>query len=113
MQGSVNVRFSVRDGSGNELAFTVATLQGPLAPGQTGDVFGEINIPDLGPGVPARILATVNPGCVVPEMNCDGTNVFGLDILIGAYNYLDLTPIGRNEKELQYGMAWVKHHDKY
>ena len=37
----------------------------------------------------------------------------GLDVLIGAYNYIDVTPIGRNEKELEYGMAWVKHHDKY
>ena len=37
----------------------------------------------------------------------------GLDILIGAYNYLDLTPFGRNEQDLKYGMAWVKHHDKY
>jgi predicted dithiol-disulfide oxidoreductase (DUF899 family) len=37
----------------------------------------------------------------------------GLDILIGAYNYLDLTPLGRQEEGLQYGMAWVKHHDKY
>jgi predicted dithiol-disulfide oxidoreductase (DUF899 family) len=37
----------------------------------------------------------------------------GLDILIGAYNYLDLTPLGRQEAELPYGMAWVKHHDKY
>jgi predicted dithiol-disulfide oxidoreductase (DUF899 family) len=37
----------------------------------------------------------------------------GLDILIGAYNYLDLTPLGRQEEGLPYGMAWVKHHDKY
>ena len=37
----------------------------------------------------------------------------GLDILIGAYNYLDLTPLGRDEADLPYGMAWVKHHDKY
>jgi predicted dithiol-disulfide oxidoreductase (DUF899 family) len=37
----------------------------------------------------------------------------GLDALIGAYNYLDLTPLGRQEADLPYGMAWVKHHDKY
>jgi predicted dithiol-disulfide oxidoreductase (DUF899 family) len=37
----------------------------------------------------------------------------GLDLLIGAYNYLDLTPLGRQEADLPYGMAWVKHHDKY
>lgn len=34
----------------------------------------------------------------------------GLDILIGAHNYLDLTPKGRNENEI---MDWVRHHDRY
>jgi predicted dithiol-disulfide oxidoreductase (DUF899 family) len=37
----------------------------------------------------------------------------GLDILVGAYNYLDLTPKGRDEAELPWTMAWVRHHDKY
>jgi predicted dithiol-disulfide oxidoreductase (DUF899 family) len=36
-----------------------------------------------------------------------------LDILIGAYNWLDLTPKGRDEEGLKHGMAWVRHHDKY
>ena len=37
----------------------------------------------------------------------------GLDILIGAYNFLDIAPKGRDEDGLKYGMAWVRHHDKY
>ena len=37
----------------------------------------------------------------------------GLDILVGAYNYLDLVPKGRDEAELPWTMAWVRHHDKY
>jgi predicted dithiol-disulfide oxidoreductase (DUF899 family) len=37
----------------------------------------------------------------------------GLDILVGAYNFLDLTPKGRDEAELPWTMAWVRHHDKY
>jgi predicted dithiol-disulfide oxidoreductase (DUF899 family) len=37
----------------------------------------------------------------------------GLDLLINTYNYLDLTPLGRQEQDLPYGMAWVRHHDKY
>ena len=32
------------------------------------------------------------------------------DILIGAHNFLDLTPRGRNETST---MSWMKHHDKY
>ena len=37
----------------------------------------------------------------------------GLDILIGAYNWLDLTPKGRDEAELPWSMAWVRRHDEY
>lgn len=34
----------------------------------------------------------------------------GLDILLGAHNFLDLTPKGRNEKQT---MDWVRRHDEY
>jgi predicted dithiol-disulfide oxidoreductase (DUF899 family)/predicted transcriptional regulator YdeE len=37
----------------------------------------------------------------------------GLDILVGAYNYLDLAPKGRDEDALAFTMSWVRHHDKY
>lgn len=44
----------------------------------------------------------------------------GLELLMGAYNYLDLTPLGRQEEwEEPEGrsdspaMAWVRHHDRY
>ena len=37
----------------------------------------------------------------------------GLDILVGTYNYLDLTPKGRDEEGLAFSMAWVRHHDRY
>jgi predicted dithiol-disulfide oxidoreductase (DUF899 family) len=37
----------------------------------------------------------------------------GLDILIGAYNFLDLVPKGRDEDALAFTMAWVRHHDRY
>jgi predicted dithiol-disulfide oxidoreductase (DUF899 family) len=37
----------------------------------------------------------------------------GLDILIGAYNLLDLVPKGRDEEGLPHTMAWVRHHDRY
>jgi predicted dithiol-disulfide oxidoreductase (DUF899 family) len=37
----------------------------------------------------------------------------GGDILIGAYNYLDLVPKGRDEDALAFTMAWVRHHDRY
>jgi predicted dithiol-disulfide oxidoreductase (DUF899 family) len=37
----------------------------------------------------------------------------GLDMLIGAYHFLDLAPKGRDEDELPWSMAWVRHHDRY
>jgi predicted dithiol-disulfide oxidoreductase (DUF899 family) len=36
----------------------------------------------------------------------------GGDILIGTYNFLDLTPLGRGEKKGE-GMDWVRRHDRY
>lgn len=37
----------------------------------------------------------------------------GLDILIGSYNLLDLVPMGRNESDLPFTMAWINYRDKY
>ncbi|WP_329106791.1 DUF899 domain-containing protein [Micromonospora sp. NBC_01699] len=51
----------------------------------------------------------------------DGTDIFhtyssfsrGGDALINIYNYLDLTPLGRQEEELDYPQQWWRHHDRY
>jgi predicted dithiol-disulfide oxidoreductase (DUF899 family) len=65
-----------------------------------------------------------------PSQEAPGTSVFykdgtgdifhtyscyarGGDMLIGAYHYLDLVPKGRDEAELPWTMAWVRHHDRY
>jgi predicted dithiol-disulfide oxidoreductase (DUF899 family) len=48
----------------------------------------------------------------------DGEDVFhtystyarGSDLLLGTYNHLDLTPLGRQE---DHGQRWVRHHDSY
>jgi predicted dithiol-disulfide oxidoreductase (DUF899 family) len=37
----------------------------------------------------------------------------GLDILVGAYNFLDFAPKGRDEAGLPWSMSWVKRHDEY
>src|SRR5213079_1113972 len=37
----------------------------------------------------------------------------GLDILVGAYNFLDLVPKGRDEDHLDFTMDWVRRHDRY
>ncbi|MCJ9672734.1 MULTISPECIES: thioredoxin family protein [unclassified Neorhizobium] len=37
----------------------------------------------------------------------------GVDMLNGAYHYLDLVPKGRNEDEFRFPMAWLRRHDQY
>jgi predicted dithiol-disulfide oxidoreductase (DUF899 family) len=37
----------------------------------------------------------------------------GLDMLNGAYHYLDLVPKGRDEQALPRAMSWVRLHDEY
>jgi len=59
------------------------------------------------------------PGLSVFYKNEDGevfhtysTYARGLDILVGAYNFLDLVPKGRDE-DPEATMSWVRHHDRY
>jgi predicted dithiol-disulfide oxidoreductase (DUF899 family) len=70
--------------------------------------------------------ARVNPG----PLDREGASVFykrddgtvyhtystygrGIDMLNGAYHYLDLVPKGRDEDSLDFTQAWVRHHDRY
>jgi predicted dithiol-disulfide oxidoreductase (DUF899 family) len=38
---------------------------------------------------------------------------WGLDIIVGTYNLLDMAPKGRDEANLPFTMSWVKRHDEY
>jgi predicted dithiol-disulfide oxidoreductase (DUF899 family) len=68
--------------------------------------------------LPAGVLEL--PGISVFAKGDDGT-VFhtyscyarGLDMVNGAYHYMDLAPKGRDEDALQYSMQWVRRHDRY
>jgi predicted dithiol-disulfide oxidoreductase (DUF899 family) len=37
----------------------------------------------------------------------------GVERLMGTYRVLDIVPKGRAEENLEYGMQWVRHHDRY
>ncbi|HEY4316173.1 MAG TPA: thioredoxin family protein [Herbaspirillum sp.] len=37
----------------------------------------------------------------------------GVEAMIGAYTLLDLTPKGRDERDVPRKMEWVRHHDRY
>ncbi len=37
----------------------------------------------------------------------------GVEVMMGTYNMLDLTPMGRSERDVPNKMEWVRHHDRY
>jgi predicted dithiol-disulfide oxidoreductase (DUF899 family) len=37
----------------------------------------------------------------------------GVEVMMGAYQMMDLTPKGRDEEDVAYKMNWVRHHDRY
>jgi predicted dithiol-disulfide oxidoreductase (DUF899 family) len=37
----------------------------------------------------------------------------GVEVMMGTYDMLDLTPKGRDERDVDYKMEWVRHHDRY
>jgi len=63
---------------------------------------------DEAPG--ASVFYKNAAGDIFHTYSCYGR---GLDMLIGAYNFLDIAPKGRDEGGLAYSMAWVRHHDRY
>ena len=67
-----------------------------------------------------RVFAEEMPGLSVFLRLEDGgvahsysTYARGLDPLMGVYQLLDLTPMGRDEAELSYTMSWVRRRDEY
>lgn len=61
-----------------------------------------------GPGI--SIFSKDKKGNIFHTYSCYAR---GLDMLNGAYHFLDLVPKGRDEAGLTYPQAWVRHHDKY
>ena len=37
----------------------------------------------------------------------------GVEVMMGAYRMMDLTPQGRGERDVPHKMEWVRHHDRY
>jgi predicted dithiol-disulfide oxidoreductase (DUF899 family) len=63
---------------------------------------------DEAPGI--SVFAKDEQGGVFHTYSCYAR---GLDMLNGAYHYLDLVPKGRDEAGLPSSMAWLRHHDRY
>jgi len=37
----------------------------------------------------------------------------GVEVMMHTYSLLDLTPLGRSERDVAHKMEWVRHHDRY
>lgn len=64
--------------------------------------------------------STEAPGISVFHKGADGSifhtySVYGrgVELMMGTYRILDLTPKGRDEDQLEHSMEWVRYHDSY
>lgn len=60
------------------------------------------------PGI--SVFCRDDTGSVFHTYSCYGR---GVEVMMGTYPLLDLTPKGRDEEGLPHTMAWVRHHDRY
>lgn len=68
-------------------------------------------IPPYGPEVPGlSAFYKDKDGAIYHTYS---TYARGLEGIVGVYALLDMAPKGRDEDELPWPMAWVKHHDRY
>lgn len=85
-----------------------------FAPQQIQSGSAIFNYAKTDPGMPDREGASVfyrdASGAVFHTYSCYGR---GIDMLNGAYHYLDLVPKGRDEAGLEDPQAWVRYHDRY
>jgi predicted dithiol-disulfide oxidoreductase (DUF899 family) len=103
-------RFKWVSSHGNDFNhdFHVSFTKEELAKGKVDYNYGLVEGHDELPGV--SVFYKDDAGAVFHTYSCYAR---GLDILVGAYNWLDLAPKGRDEAELPWSMAWVRHHDRY
>jgi predicted dithiol-disulfide oxidoreductase (DUF899 family) len=60
------------------------------------------------PGI--SVFASDSAGAVYHTYSTYGR---GVEVVMGTYHMLDLVPKGRDEEGLEYGMEWLRHHDRY
>jgi predicted dithiol-disulfide oxidoreductase (DUF899 family) len=89
--------------------YHVSTTSAALSAGETFYNYGATPPPgDEAPGV--SVFYKTPQGEVFHTYSCYAR---GLDMLNGAYHYMDLAPKGRDEEDLPYPMAWLRRRDQY
>ncbi len=102
-------RWVSSDGSDFNRDYGVSFTQAEIDSGEVQYNYGPTSFPATeAPGI--SVFAKDETGAVFHTYSSYGR---GLDLLIGAYNYIDLVPKGRDEADLPWTMAWIRYHDSY
>ena len=97
-------------GSDFNYDYKVSFTKDDLAEGKRPYNYGTVGFPsEEGPGL--SVFYRDEQGQIFHTYSTYGR---GLDILLTAYNFIDMTPKGRDEEGMvPHAMAWVRHHDRY
>jgi predicted dithiol-disulfide oxidoreductase (DUF899 family) len=87
------------------VSFTAAELA-------RGEVYYNYHMTDF-PGEEAPGLSVFLRGDAGEVFHTYSTYGRGVEVMMGAYDLMDLTPKGRDERDVPYKMEWVRHHDRY
>lgn len=96
-------------GSDFNFDFHVSFTQDELATGEVAYNYRKGFFPaEEAPGI--SVFCRDDSGAVFHTYSTFGR---GVEVMMGAYQLMDLTPQGRNERDVFYKMEWVRHHDRY
>jgi len=89
--------------------FRVSFTEKELASGKVEYNYTKMEFPhEEAPGI--SVFARDAAGAVYHTYSTYGR---GVEVIMGTYHLLDLVPKGRDEDDMEYGMEWVRYHDRY
>lgn len=104
-----NVNWVSAHGTTFNQDFHVSFSEAEMATGEVYYNYGKRPFPvEEAPGV--SVFAKADDGTVYHTYSTYGR---GVEFIMGTYHILDLTPKGRDEEGMEYGMEWLRHHDRY
>lgn len=96
-------------GTGFNQDFHVSFTEEEIARGGVPYNYGRMDFPQTeAPGI--SVFARDDAGAVYHTYSTYGR---GVEVVMTTYDLLDLVPKGRDEAGLEYGMEWLRHHDRY
>ena len=104
-----NVNWVSSHGTGFNQDFAVSFTAEEIARGGVDYNYGKRNFPQTeAPGI--SVFTRDAAGTVYHTYSTYGR---GVEVVMTTYQLLDLTPKGRDEAAMEYGMEWLRHHDRY